>query len=123
MGARSSCVIRCATSSARSSEYNVMTGSPWSPLATSLLATFLGFYLAAFGLFHLMIYRVNRGLPTDDRIPHSLYFGGWNQLRDLHRGFYPRSSLWTVTMTLAISCLTFALAAASVLVWQFAAGK
>jgi hypothetical protein len=97
--------------------------SPWSPAVTSLLAVALGFNLAAFGLFHLMIHKVNAQLSDTEKIPHSLYWGRWNQLRALSRNYYPRSSLYSVVVTLAVIGLVFAACAAGLLWWQFAVGK
>src|SRR5580700_6565826 len=56
---------------------------------TMFLIGFIAFYLPAFGLFHLMIFRVNQQLAPDRRIPHSLSLGGWNRLAREHNGFYP----------------------------------
>lgn len=41
-----------------------------------LLIGVIATYLPAFGLYHLMVFRVNRQLPADRRIPQYLYFGG-----------------------------------------------
>jgi hypothetical protein len=41
---------------------------------TMLLIGFIAFYLPAFGLFQLMIFRVNQQLPLARRIPHSVYW-------------------------------------------------
>lgn len=100
-----------------------MPVSPWSPLVTALLGGFLTLYLVAFGMFHLMVFRVNRGLTDAQKIPHWIYWGGWNRLRDTYKGFYPRSPLYSVTHVLTIGSFGFALAAAAVLWWQFAVGK
>jgi hypothetical protein len=97
--------------------------SPWSPLVTTLLAAWLTLYLAAFGLFHLMIHKVNRELPNDDKIPHSLYWGRWKRLQKLYKDFYPRSSLYSLTLVLAAGGLMLAIAAATILWWQYAAGR
>ena len=51
-----------------------MTVSPWSPLVTALLGGFLTLYLVAFGMFHLMVFRVNRGL-TDAQRSRTRYIG------------------------------------------------
>jgi hypothetical protein len=100
----------------------MISASPWSPAVTILLAAWLGLGSVSFGLFHLMIFEVNRQLPGDE-IPHSLYWGGWNKLRNLYRTLYPGSSLYSVVITLTSVGLTFAVAAACVLWWQYAVGK
>ena len=100
-----------------------MSASPWSPLVTMLLATWLGLYLVSFGLFHLMIFKVNRRLSGVEKIPHSLYWGKWNKLRNSYRTHYPGSPLYSVVVTLTVAGLAFAAAAACVLWWQYAAGR
>jgi len=97
--------------------------SPWPLTVTVLLAAWLGFYLVSFGLFHLMIFRVNARLTDGDRIPHSLYWGKWSQLRDSYGSYYPRSSLYSVVVMLTVIGLLFAACAAGLLWWQFAVGK
>ena len=37
---------------------------------TALFLVFAAFWLALFGLYHFMIYAVNKRLPTSNRIPH-----------------------------------------------------
>jgi hypothetical protein len=41
----------------------------------TLLIGFVAFYLPAFGLYHLMVFRVNQQLPSDRKLPHLLYLG------------------------------------------------
>jgi hypothetical protein len=77
-------------------------------------------YLLAFGLYHLMVFRVNVQLPPDRRIPHSLYFGGWNTLARQYKGLYPRSSLYQFTLTCAVACLIIAAGFAAFRVWEYA---
>lgn len=100
-----------------------MPVSPWSPLVTKLLAVFIFLDLATLGLFHLMIYKVNRGLSYNEKLPHTLYYGGWKQLRKLYKSSYPRSSLYCVTLVLAACCLTVAIVAAGILWWQYVTVK
>lgn len=75
---------------------------------TMLFCGFIVFYLPAFGLYHLMVLRVNRQLPSDRRIPHSLFWGGWNRLSSEFERFYPRSLLYQFTLTCAVICLIIA---------------
>lgn len=100
-----------------------MLVSPWSPLVTKLLAIFVFFDSITLGLFHLMIYKVNRGLSCSEKLPHTLYWGGWKQLKQLYKGSYPRSSLYSVTLVLAACCLTIAIVAAGILWWQYLTAK
>jgi len=97
--------------------------SPWSSLATSLFLIFLVFYFPSFGLFHWMIYKVNRALPAQERIAHSLYWGGWSRLRNQYSQLYPGSPLYLITLSLTIGCFILATAFALLLIWQFEAGK
>ena len=69
-------------------------------------------YLLAFALFHLLIFRVNRRLPQDRRIPHSLYRGDWNRLATEYKASYPEGNLYSLTLLSTI--LFFALALATV---------
>jgi hypothetical protein len=64
----------------------------------ALLVLFLGLYLLAFGLYHFIVFRVNRNLPSDRRIPHSLYWGGWNRVRSEYTSLYPRSRVYQFTV-------------------------
>lgn len=90
---------------------------------TTLLGGFTAFYLVAFGLYHLMVLRVNQYLPPDSRIPHSLSLVGWNRLAREYERFYPRSSLYPLTMTCAVTGLIIALVFAGFRIWEYAAGR
>jgi hypothetical protein len=90
---------------------------------TILLTGFVVSYLPAFDLYHLMVFRVNQQLPPDRRISHSLYLGGWSALVSEYKGFYPRSFLYQLTMTCAITCLTVAVGLAGFRVWEDATGR
>jgi hypothetical protein len=81
-----------------------------SPAANVLLAGFLACFLAAFASFHLMIVRANRGLPNDERIPHSLQWGDWKRLEKSYKSFYPGSNLYALTLSAAAAALVLALA-------------
>jgi hypothetical protein len=90
---------------------------------TMLLICFIAFYLPAFGLYHLMVFRVNQQLPSDRRIPHSLYLGGWSRLAKEYKGFYPRSFLYQFTLTCAVTGLIIAVGIVGLRVWEYATGK
>jgi hypothetical protein len=90
---------------------------------TILLAGCIVFYLPAFGLYHLMVFKVNRQLPPDRRIPHSLYFGGWNRLGSEYKGFYPGSFLYPLTLTCATTCLIVAVGFAGFRIWEYTIGR
>ncbi len=90
--------------------------------AVLLIALFV-VYFPALGLFHLMILRVNRRLPTREKIPHSLYWGGWRRLRDQYKGFYPRSSLYELTLSSSVFFFILAIAIVVFRVWAYVTGR
>jgi len=90
---------------------------------TILLVGFVVFYLPAFGFYHLMVFRVNQQLPPARRVPHSLYFGGWNRLVSEYKSFYPGGFLYELTLTCTITCLIVAVSLAGFRVWEFATGR
>jgi hypothetical protein len=55
-----------------------------------------------------MVFRVNRLLPPGEKFPHSIAVGQQESLRTLYKGFYPRSSLYELTLVSAGSVLAFA---------------
>jgi hypothetical protein len=97
---------------------------PSGPL-TILFGMMIVVYLFTLGFFHLMIFKVNRGLPYEDRIPHSLYWrrGGWSELKARYQGFYPRSHLYSVTLYLTVLFFCAAVALTAILWWRFMHGK
>ena len=90
---------------------------------TMLLIGFIAVYLPAFGFYHLMVFRVNQQLPPPNRIPHSLYLGGWSRLAREYKGFYPRSFLYQLTLTCAVTGLIIAVGLVGFRVWEYAAGR
>jgi hypothetical protein len=69
-----------------------------------------------------MIFRVNRNLPGSRRIPHSLSWGNWSKLANEHKGFYPRSILYRLTVSGAIALLVIAVAMFAFRFWEYAKG-
>jgi hypothetical protein len=90
---------------------------------TALLVSILAFYFPAFGLYHFMLFMVNRQLPPERRIPHFLYRRGWNRLGTEYRGLYPRSSLYQLTLFCAVMVLIFATALLGFRFWEYISGK
>ncbi len=90
--------------------------------AVLLIALFVA-YLPALGLFHLMIFRVNRHLPMREKIPHSLYLGGWRRLRDQYKGFYPRSVLYELTLSSSVVFFILAIVIVVLRVWAYVTGR
>ena len=64
-----------------------------SALTWFVLAVCCAFYFAALFLYHFMVFRVNKNLPPDDRIPHSLTFGQRDRLRAEYKALSPKHRL------------------------------
>lgn len=98
--------------------------TPSGPL-TILFSAVIIVYLFAFGLFHLMIFKVNRALAHKGRIPHSLYWrrGGWSELRARYKGFYPQGHLYSLTLSLTILFFSAAIVLSGILWWQYLHGR
>jgi hypothetical protein len=90
---------------------------------TALLVSFLPFYFLAFGLYNLMVFKVNRHLPLDRRIPHRLFWGHWNRLKNEYNSFYPRGILYQLTLSCAVSALILAVTLFAFRFWEYASGK
>jgi hypothetical protein len=86
---------------------------------TMLLVGFLPFYLAAFGLYHFMIVRVNQQLPVSERIPHHISVLAWKRLVGEYREFYPSSIIYPLTLSCAVTCVALALAFAGYRLWEY----
>ena len=74
-------------------------------LEAALLSIGFAFFLVAFGLYHLMVFRVNRHLNPGEQFPHSLSFGERDQLRALYKSLYPRSIVYQLTMVSAVTMM------------------
>jgi len=86
--------------------------------ARFILSAFLAFFLAAFFLYHFMVFKVNKHLDAGEHFPHSLTFGQRDQLRDLYKSLYPRSPVYQFTMICAIALLLLAVAFAGYRFWD-----
>jgi hypothetical protein len=89
----------------------------------TLLIGFVAFYLPAFGLYHLMVFRVNQQLPSDRKLPQLLCLGGWSRLAKEYKGFYPRSFLYQFTLTCAVTGLIIALGIVGLRLWEYATAR
>jgi hypothetical protein len=87
-----------------------------------LFIAFVALGLPTFGLFHFMIFRVSRNLPSSRQIPHSLSWGNWSKLANEYKGFYPRSILYPLTVSGAIALLVIAVAMFVFRFWEYAKG-
>ena len=90
-----------------------------NPEWTAPFLIILPVYLAALGLFHFMIFRVNKHLPPEERIPHSLYLGSRDRLRDEYQRLYPRSRLYPLTMALSVAFFAAGLAFSLWRIWDY----
>jgi hypothetical protein len=81
-----------------------MTGIP-----LYLLLAFIAIFLPTFAAFQYMVFAVNRHLAEQDRIPHSLFFGGWTAVRDLYRQLYPQGAAYQIALVGAIGCAGIAI--------------
>ena len=97
-----------------------MTGSE---LTWLILAVCGAFYFAAFFLYHFMVFRVNRNLPPNERIPHSLTFGQRDRLATEYKSLYPRSIVYQLTLLCAVSLIVLAAVFAGMRVWEAATGR
>jgi len=90
---------------------------------TALFVLLLPFYFAAFGLYHFMVFAVNKRLPASEKIPHSLFWRGWNRVKDEHKALYPRSSVYQLSVVCAASVAAIALALVALRVWEYTHGR
>jgi hypothetical protein len=98
-----------------------------SVLGSTLSGIILGVcgatYLAAFFLYHLMVFRVNRFLSPGDRIPHSLTFGQKHRLAAEYKSLYPRSTVHQLTVLCALTLIVLAAVFAGLRIWAAVAAR
>ena len=70
-----------------------------------------------------MVFRLNKNLPPDERIPHSLTFGQRDRLRAEYKALYPRSIAYQMTVLFALSLIVPANAFAGIRIWDAATGR
>jgi hypothetical protein len=92
-------------------------------IETALFCAFAICYFLAFGLYHLMIYRVNHFLPADSRIRHRTYLGGWSELRVQYLNWFPRSQMYRIALACAVTSLSVAVLFALFRVWEYATNR
>ena len=88
-----------------------------------ILAVCAAFYFTAFFLYHFMVFRVNKNLPLNERIPHSLTFGQRDGLGKEYKSLYPRSIVYQLTLLCAVSLIALATVFAGIRIWDAATGK
>ena len=89
---------------------------------TALFIALLPFYVVAFGLYHFMVLAVNKRLAASEGIPHSLFWRGWNRVRDDYKRLYPRRSLYQLSLACALTVAAIALAFVALIVWEYTHG-
>jgi hypothetical protein len=90
---------------------------------TLLLSVAAAFYFAALGGYYSLVFRTNKGLAPEERLPYGLSLGNWRKLQETYRSFYPRGILYQFTLLSAVSLI---LLAAIFAAWRFsllASGK
>ncbi len=90
---------------------------------TILFIGLIVIYPPPFGLYHLMVFRVNRRLPPDRRIPHRLTPRWDGRLGTVYKAFYPRSHLYGLTLLLLLGILIIAPAFVGLRIWEQATGR
>jgi ABC-type maltose transport system permease subunit len=88
-----------------------------------LVTVFVAFYFPTFFGYHLMVFRVNQCLSIEDRIPHSLSLGQWNKVAKKYKAFYPRSILYQLILSWAVTGLVLAIAIVVIRFSDLALGK
>jgi flagellar basal body-associated protein FliL len=94
-----------------------------SGLTWLILAVGFAFFLTAFFLYHFMVFRVNKNLPPNERVPRSLTFGPRDRLAADYKSQYPRSIVYQLTLLCAFSLITLAGVLAGIRVWEAATGR
>jgi hypothetical protein len=94
-----------------------------SDLTALILAICFALYFPAFFLYHFMVFRVNRNLSENERIPHSLTFGQRDRRAAEYKSQYPRSIVYQLTLLCAVSLIVLAAAFAAIRIWEAATGR
>jgi ABC-type maltose transport system permease subunit len=90
---------------------------------TTLFVLFLPLYFTAFGVYHFMIFSVNNSLPVSEKIPHSLFWRGWNRVRDEYNKLHAKSHTYQLTVTCAVAVVIVAMALVALRLWEYARGR
>ena len=91
---------------------------------TALFGGVAAFTLLARAFHELMVFRVNRHLPPNQRIPHFPFSSfGWSKLGEAYRELYPRSILYKLMLQCYVVILILACALVTLSIWGFVGGK
>ena len=92
-------------------------------LGSALLSIGFVFFIATFSLYHLMVFRVNKHLALGEKFPHSMSFGQREDLKSLYKSLYPKSIIYQLVLTCAVTMILLAIAFVCFRVWSYAEGK
>jgi hypothetical protein len=81
------------------------------------------FFLAAFLLYHLMVFRVNKHLTPGEKFLYPLPLGQMNQLTTLYKSLYPKSIVYHLTLVSAVTMMLLAIAFVALRIWRYAEGN
>jgi ABC-type maltose transport system permease subunit len=90
---------------------------------TALYVLLLPFYFTAFGLYHFMVFSANNRLPASERIPHSLFWRGWNRVKNEYNRLHPKSFVYQLAVTCAVAVVLIAMALVALRFWEYARGR
>ena len=67
-----------------------------------------------------MVFRVNKNLPPNERIPYSLTFRQRDRLATEYKSQYPRSIVYQLTLLCAVTLIALAAVFAGIRIWEAA---
>lgn len=82
-----------------------------------ILVVCFALYLAAFALYHFMIFRVNKHLSPRERILHIWSFGYRDRLASEYKSRYPGGIVYRLTLLCAVSLVVLATVFVAMRVW------
>jgi hypothetical protein len=94
----------------------------------TLCLLFMAFWIALFGLYHYMIYAVNKHLPTSSRIPHvrisqdgmwGSHGFEWSGVLKEYRRLYPNGFANTAAMLCLVSIVALAVTFVGLRTWEY----
>lgn len=103
-------------------------------IETTLFLAFVMLWVALWGMYHFMIFAVNRSLPTAKRIPHFRIYrqrGGligshgfeWKTTTTEYKRLYPSSLINYVAVGCVAAIVVIAIAFVALRVWEYTLGR
>jgi len=102
--------------------YNERKAEDVNQYERAIFLTFTFFGTFTFGLYHFMIFGVNRQLPPARRFPHSGW-GYWDRLVGEYKVSYSTTLLPWMMRQCGIAVFVLALAMVGLRIWEYAAGR